>query len=865
MPGEPVVELHRASKVFGGTVALRDVSLALVPGRVLALVGENGAGKSTCAKLLAGVHRPDAGAVLIGGREVVLRSPALALSRGIGVVHQHPGLFPDLSVAENIFTGHLPRRPWGGVDTDTMLFGAERWLARLGMSGCADIPLGTLSTSEQQLVEVARCLAAEVRVLVLDEPTAALSGAEVDRLFSIVDGLRVDGVAMMFVGHRLEEVFRVADDIAVLRDGHLVASAATADTTPDAVVRAMVGRQVELGQRRAAAEIGQVVLSVQGLTRSGAFEDVTFELRRGEVVGMAGIVGSGRTEVARALFGVDPPDAGTAHLFGAPYLPDSPTTAIARGVAYLSEDRRGQSLIEDFPILDNATLPVISSAARMGIIDHGRERSLVTGLLDRLRLKAAGLDQPARTLSGGNQQKVVLAKWLATRPRVLILDEPTQGVDVGAKAEVHRIVAELAENGLAILLISSDMTEVLTMSDCVLVMREGRLVAEIDGSRADELSVAAAALGLPQRSSRSTDRPGEPDPQTIAATRPPETPPENDAAPTQRPRTVDADELRTPWWKARQTSLAVALLVLVVPLGVVNPRFFSLGNLQDLFIAASLIGIVALGQMAVMLTRNIDLSVSSVIGLTAFLAAVTMRDHPDLPVIAGIALAAGVGAVCGAINGALVAYGRVSAIVTTLGTLAAFRGLGSVVSSGQQISAGSVPAAWLEMTTARPLGIPILIWIGAIACAGAALLLRRTVAGREVFAVGSNPDGAALIGVPVQRRVFATFIVSGVLAGIAGALWASRYATVDGQLALGVELTVIASVVVGGVALRGGSGTVLGVALGTLTLLVLQNALTLARLNPQYLQAVFGAAILLAILLDRIVAARTAQATRRTR
>lgn len=851
------VELVGITKVFGSTIAAQDVSFALYPGEVLALVGENGAGKSTLVKTVGGVHQPDEGYLNVAGARVELQSPLQAHQRGIAVVHQHPGLFPDLSIAENVYAGQPIRMAGGLLDHGKMRKDSQRWIDMLGLHRSSAVLVSTLRTSEQQMVEIARALAADAKVLVLDEPTAALTTTEVDNLFSVIDDLRARGVAMMFVGHRLEEIFAISDRIAILRDGRTIDTKITNQTTERETVRLMVGRPLDDLYPAHEVVIGQPVLTVSGLGVVGSFHDISLTIREGEVVGLAGLVGSGRTEVARVIFGIDKPDTGTIELDGKQMRIRSAADAMARGIAYVSEDRRGQSVIEEFSILNNATLPVIIQATRFGMLIRRLELALVQGSLGRMKLKFANYEQPVGTLSGGNQQKVVLAKWLATNPRLLILDEPTQGIDIQAKAEVHRIISELSRQGLAILLISSDMPELIGVADRIMVMRQGAVVAEFDREGANQFDIGLAATGIMAQAAAISDLEASVEGETERRSAQPEP---VIAAPARQPLADWLHRARS----RREFGLFLALLVIVIPLAVVNPRFLNSSNLVDLILVeCSLIGIVAIGEMLVMLTRQIDLSVGSTIGLTAYISASTMAAHPGLPVVVGVLIACGVGVVCGLINGLVVAYGGVPSIVVTLGTLAIYRGIDSILSSGQQVGAGDVPAGWLNFTAAAPLGLPVLIWMGLVLFLLAGALLRWTSFGREIYASGSNPDGAALIGIPSRRRVLAAFAASGLLAGFAGALWASHYTIVDGQLAVGVELTIIASVVVGGVSLRGGSGTVLGVALGTFALLVIGNALSLAKVNDQYLQAIYGAAILLAISVDLVIARRARRTARK--
>ena len=784
------VGLRGASKSFGAVVALREASFNLSSGEVLALLGENGAGKSTCVKLLAGVFQPSSGSVLVDGRPAVFGSPHDAQAAGVAVMHQHPGLFPDLSLAENVFMGAMPRR--GSVlDTAGMRERTDTLLSEIGLHLDPDTRLGTLRTSEQQLVEIARALSRDARVLIMDEPTAALSSREVEQLFAVVERLRARGVAMMFVGHRMDEIFRVADRIAVLRDGMLIAVEGADGLTRDRAIHMMVGRELSGVYPQSENAPGETVLSIKNLSRAGEYEDLTFAVRAGEVVGLGGLVGSGRTELARSLFGITSPDSGAILLDGRETRFHSAREAMAAGIAYVSEDRLGQSLVMEASILANARLTVLDTTTRAGFLSRAEALKRVSPHLDRLSLRFESYDQPVNRLSGGNQQKVVLAKWLATNPRLLILDEPTQGIDVQSKAEVHAMIADLAGAGLAILLITSEMPELLGMCDRVVVLREGHNAAEFDRKDITQERVLAAATA------------------------------ERSVSDESGPVTLSRPNL----FARREAGLLAAMAMVVVPVAFLNPLIFSAVNLRSLAMDASLLFIAGLAQLLVMLTRNIDLSVASVIGLSAYGSALLMSTDPALGVAAGIAVACVLGLTCGLVNGAVVAYGRVPAIVVTLGTMSIFRGLHSLWTGGKQISADMVPQAWLDLTAARVAGVPVMVLISIAILGTAGWALAKTETGRRLYAVGSNPSGAELIGLQTRRLVLGAFSAAGVLAGLTGALWASRYATVDARVAQGYELSVIAAAVVGGVALRGGAGSVAGLVLGALTLLVIRNGL----------------------------------------
>jgi rhamnose transport system ATP-binding protein len=433
--------------------------------------------------------------MLVDGEPVDFHSPTDARDAGIAVIYQEPTLFPDLSVAENVVMGGHPLGAMRRIDRRAMHDSVQAQLDRLGVRLDAERPVRGLSIADQQIVEIAKALSFEARVLIMDEPTAALSGPEVERLFGVVRTLRDRGAAVLFISHRLEEVFALCDTVTVMRDGEVVHDALTADMTPDEVVRRMVGRELSALFPKEDADAGATMLSVHRLTREGVFTDVSFEVRAGEIVALAGLVGAGRSEVARAIFGIDRADAGHVEVDGRRLPNAKPTAAMRAGIGFVPEDRRQQGLVMDLSIARNATLTRMGALSRGGIIRGRAERRLAADWATRLQLKYHRLDDPVGFLSGGNQQKVVLAKWLATEPKVLIVDEPTRGIDVGTKAEVHRLLSELAGRGVAVLMISSELPEVLGMADRVLVMHEGRITGELSRAEADEERVMRAATG----------------------------------------------------------------------------------------------------------------------------------------------------------------------------------------------------------------------------------------------------------------------------------------------------------------------------------------------------------------------------------
>jgi rhamnose transport system ATP-binding protein len=492
----PVISLEHAEKHFGAVHALVDGDIELFGGEVHGLVGENGAGKSTLVKILAGVHRPDSGRLLLDGEEAIFDNAKQSQAAGIAIIFQEPTLFPDLTVAENIFVGVQPLKRFRRIDGRRMRREVTMLFEQLGVRLDPDRLARGLSIADQQLVEIAKALTTNARVIVMDEPTAALATNEVQRLFRIVHTLRARGNAVLFVSHRLEEIFEMCQRVTVMRDGRRVWTRPIDELTVPSVIRAMVGRDMDALFPKLPAEPGGVVLKLDRLTREGDFTDVSFVVRSGEIVALAGLVGAGRTEVARAIFGIDRWDAGSVEIDGRRLPPGSPSAAMSAGIGLVPEDRRQQGLVMDFSIERNIALASLDTVQRGGLIFRGAERSFARDWALRLQLKYARLSNPVWTLSGGNQQKTVLAKWLGRKPRLLIVDEPTRGIDVGTKAEVHRLLSELAAQGVAVLMISSELPEVLGMADRIVVLFEGRVTREFVRADADEDAIMRAATGV---------------------------------------------------------------------------------------------------------------------------------------------------------------------------------------------------------------------------------------------------------------------------------------------------------------------------------------------------------------------------------
>jgi rhamnose transport system ATP-binding protein len=493
----PLLSLSGVTKSFPGVRALHNVSLSLYPGQVTALIGENGAGKSTLVKILTGIYQPDEGEIRIGGDAVKLPTADAAFRHGITAIHQETVLFDDLSVAENIFLGHAPRNRFGLIDWRTMRANAREVLETMGAGHIdADARLRDLGIANKHLVAVARAMSIDARIVIMDEPTAALSAKEIQELFELIEFLKSDGKAVLFISHKFDEIYRIADRYTVFRDGEMVGEGLLTDKPQNEIVKMMVGRAVDHIFPEREPNIGATILSVSGLSHPTEFDGISFELRQGEILGFYGLVGAGRSEVMQAIAGMTRTSAGDIALDGAPIAPKSAAEAIEAGIVYVPEERGRQGVVIGLPIFQNVSLPSLDRTSKSGLLRLAEEFRLARTYTERLDLRASSLSQDVGTLSGGNQQKVVIAKWLATEPKVIILDEPTKGIDIGSKAAVHGFMAELVAERLSVIMVSSELPEILGMSDRVIVMREGRIAAVFENEGLDAEILVRAAAGI---------------------------------------------------------------------------------------------------------------------------------------------------------------------------------------------------------------------------------------------------------------------------------------------------------------------------------------------------------------------------------
>jgi ABC-type sugar transport system ATPase subunit/ribose/xylose/arabinose/galactoside ABC-type transport system permease subunit len=827
----PLVQLHGIGKSFPGVRALDDVSLDLRPGRIHALVGENGAGKSTLINILSGVLAPEAGEFLVRGKKVAPADAHAARALGIATVHQESDLFLDLSVAENVALEQGWPTRGRLIDWRHLRQQTRSALAQLHCKLDPDRPAAGLTPAERQLVAIAAALAQHTSVLILDEPTSSLSAAETAILFTHLHRFRDKGGAILYVSHRLEEIFELADLVTVLRDGKHVWTGALEETTSDQLIAWMVGRERTQDGKFSTSRIRRgvknvspqqpVLLACEGLSADDqAFADVSLEIHAGEIFGLYGLIGAGRSQWAQALLGLHRLSAGRVWLHGKPWQPGSPGTAARAGLVYLPEDRLRSGLFPTLSVRANTVVAALRRLSRGPFVSQRDEAREAQTRVHELGVRLRSILQPVRTLSGGNQQKVIFGRWLACNPQVLILDEPTRGVDVGAKAEIHELLRRLADSGKAVVLISSELPEVLANSDRVGVFCRGRLVGTFDAATATAKQVAAAALSgggpaartapiKPARSSRSPARAAG---------------------------------------MAREAGLWAAVLLLALILGLTRSTFLEPSTLRDVAANACLLVLAGLASALVIFTGGIDISFGSLMALSAAAAGVLMQR--GFPPLGAAAAGLATGAAAGGLNALLTLVGRVHPIVITLGTLSVYRGLAFVLLGGREIY--NLPEAFRAPLLAAPLGIPTSAWLAGGLLLTAWFLLGWTVAGRQALALGSNPAAAERGGIHRGRVWLGVFTLQGLLAGVVGMLALGLAGNLQPTDYDEYTLEAISVAVVGGVAITGGRGSVWGIWAAAFLFRVLEKGWVLLHISSYWQRTIVGSLLLLAILGDQL-------------
>jgi galactofuranose transport system ATP-binding protein len=847
----PLLVMRGIEKRFNGVPALSGASLEVGRGEVHALIGQNGAGKSTMIKILTGYYTKDAGEIWFNGAPFHANSPKNAQAGGISTIYQEINLVPYRSVAENICLGRAPRR-FGFLDWPRMHREAEELLAHFKVEIDVRQPLSAYTTAIQQMVAIARAVSFEAKLVIMDEPTSSLDDHEVAVLFDVVRQLKASGVAVIFVSHKLEELYAICDRVTVMRDGRTILSGTLAGFSKLDLVTTMIGRalasagdeQTAFRESAHGAEqrAGGRLLNVRNLSAGRKVTDATLQLSAGEIVGLAGLLGSGRTELARAVFGADRPDGGEMEFDGTAFAPETPAAAIAAGIGFCSEDRKLDGVVPDMSVRENLTLALLPHLAQAGVVDREKQREVVDRFIRRLAIKCSSSDQPVRELSGGNQQKVLLARWLCMNPRLLILDEPTRGIDVGAKAEIQSLIGQLATDGLGVLMISSEMEEILEGSDRVFVLREGKTVANLEREQISEEAIIAAmadgtaALHQGDRPMTAAvngitraDRTASSAVPTKAG-EPVVPPPRSDEPEPAKVLKVLTHPTRWSWLnQLRRRGTLIALLALIVFNLFFTPHFVSWQTLNVNLTQVCTIVIVAVGMTLVIGTAGIDLSVGSLMAISGALAPIIfLGKWVPVPLGIGVPLAFIVPIIVtslfGWFNGWLITRFRIQPIVATLVLFIAGRGIAQVLTNGN-LQPFAVPS-FQFIGLGRPFGIPFQAFLMVLLVVGAAWVLRQTVFGRQVLAIGGNEEAARLCGIPVNRVKRSVYLISGFCAGIAGLIVIAINSSSDANLVgLGMELDAIAAVAVGGTRLTGGYATVVGTLVGALIIQLVRYTL----------------------------------------
>ena len=830
---DTILSAKRITKNFPGVIALDGVDFSCLKGEVHALVGENGAGKSTLMKILAGIYQPNSGELYFKGSRVETFSPQHAQRLGIGLIHQELSLLPYMSVAENIFLGREPLRSVGLVDFSTMGKGADQILSQLDGHIDPQVMVYRLSPAQRQLVEIAKALSLNPEVMIMDEPTSSLAENELERLFEIINLLRGNGVTVIYISHRLEEILEIADQVTVLRDGKTMGTLPIQAVDRQKLIRMMVGRDIEVEAVPRQHNPGDVLLEVKGLTRKQVFRDIHLEMRKGEILGLAGLVGAGRTELARAIFGADPVDAGSVLLNGQPLTLVSPAATIEKGVALVPEDRKGEGLILAHSVRENISLPSLKKLQRMGLVDASSERKMVGQSVRNMDIQTPGVEQQVVYLSGGNQQKVVLAKWLNIGPQVIIFDEPTRGIDVGAKTEIHHMIRELADAGKAVLMISSELPEILNLSDRIVVMSGGQIAGELSSNQATEESVLALAYQNLAEKRASSKEKGQ-----------------IQTAPASPPAVPLSQRIlrRLTHLDLNSNMVFVILLALVITGMLGSDRFLSVPNLTNVLRQMVIPLLLATGQTLVILSGGIDLSVSAVVTLSNVFAAGLMmgKDERLLPVAL---LCLGIGLLVGAINALVVIKLRVIPIIATLGTMVIGQGI-ALIYTHQPI--GILPRSLYSLANASLGSLPFsTIWLTIIILL-VIVLLYRSIYGRHLYAVGGDIGVARLSGIAVERVRMVAYLLSGLLAAATGLYLTSRMGSGDPTVGPGLELDSIAAVLLGGTVLGGGRGSLMGTIAGVIVLVLVGNVFNQLGLRIWHQQVAKGIIIILAVALYRL-------------
>jgi ABC-type sugar transport system ATPase subunit/ribose/xylose/arabinose/galactoside ABC-type transport system permease subunit len=862
----PALACRGLVKRFPGVLALDDVDIEVSRGEIHALVGENGAGKSTLVKILTGVYQPDEGEILVAGEAVPLANPSDAADRGIAIVHQDSPLVAQFDVTRNAFLGREIVGIGGVLNLKAMRADTAEALERVGATFGPDTLVRELTVGQREQVSIAAALVQKPSVLILDEPTASLGADDVERLFDIIRALKESGVTIIYISHHLDEVFRLASRITVLRDGRRAGTLEIGAVDRPEIIRLMIGRDLSQLYPKEELDIGEPVLTVDDLHQGTAVRGVALNVRKGEILGLAGLVGAGRTETALTLFGALRRSGGEVTLAGKSIDPKSPNEAKRLGLALIPEDRRTEGLITDLSVRENLTLASLGRWSNLGIIRRGVETAGALGLVDALQIMTPGLGQRTRNLSGGNQQKVVIGRWFATQAQVYIFDEPTTGVDVGSKVEIYNLMTEVARLGAAVIFISSDFEELLGMCDRIAVMKKGRVVAEFPRSEAGLQELLHAATSGEDVTSAGVSGghvggatlpggllPAEPGTETAGEMAPPmietalevaeESPPggERDSKPRTRSDVLAFLGRFLGRWGA---IMGMAIAILIVGIGA--PRFWDPDNLFVILKQGSILALIALALTVVLIAGGFDMSVGAVSQLTANLSAGTIL--AGFGTIAALSVGLAVGLVFGIVNAILVVFVAMPPFVATLGVMFIAIGLSFAYNGGQALTLYEEPTFFfLGQGEVGPIPFVFVVLVALTALLH--FILKRTRMGLRMYAAGENPAAAQMRGVSRRRALIIASIAGGLIAGFSGTVLAS-YSYGASALATGLDflISALAAAFLGSVLSKTGELDVRGTAVAAMFITALNTGLILNGTSNLLLPGIQGAILIISVL-----------------
>jgi ribose transport system ATP-binding protein len=820
VPENIALKIDGLSKSFPGVQALDSVSLEIRKGEVHAVVGENGAGKSTLMKILAGAETPDQGVIYLNGQQFQSFDPQSARRMGIGIIFQEFNLIPYLSAAKNISLGREPNSlSW--IFNKKEIHAADTWLKEIEAQFPATSLIHWLSVGQQQQIEIAKALSLNAGILIMDEPASALSASEREHLFALIDKLRQNGITILYVSHSLDEVFRISDRVTVLKDGKLVYTRPIRESTSDDLIAAMVGRKLDHIYPPKADEIGKPMLSVKNLSSAEMLKNVSFDLRQGEILGIYGLVGAGRTELCKALFGVVSA-RGEISLQDKSLGKRNPSASIKNGITFLTEDRKNEGLIMGLSVRKNISLPSMDKRSTWGVINNKKERHQTVEIAAKLKIKTPTVENDVYHLSGGNQQKVVIGKWLLAKPSILICDEPTRGVDVGAKMEIYSHLRNLADQGLAVILVSSELPEIIGMSDRILVMRNGSIAGEFERAEVNEEKILAAGLSE-SKEVRAEDQPGT-------------------ARDVYR-NLASKFRVVNKWIVQADLFVFITLLTLIALGFFSSEAFFTKYNITSILRHAAALGIVAMGQAVVMICGGLDIAVGAIISLTTILSALIMNGSNAM-ILPAVCACLSAGFIVGVLNGFAVVKLRIVPFIATLGMMSIVQGVVLLIAHGP---VGLIGKLFRHVSRGSVGPFPSALIVICFVFILAVLVMNKTVYGRHVFATGANSEVARLAGIRINRITFSSYIVSAVCAVFSGLYLTSRMGMGDPLVGRGLEVDSIIAVLIGGVPFGGGKGNILGVIAGVLLLSVLANLLNMWNLQSWYHQIVKAVILLVAI------------------